>query len=98
MQEYATTCKSSDLGLPWEVHNKCKRQFENSDLIRIFKFVMGLLKDVTGIEAPFEPATAQFIKSLLQIAEQAMIWSYNNLIDILANLTCKTRYSFPSIF
>ncbi|XP_045460234.1 exportin-4-like isoform X2 [Harmonia axyridis] len=80
MQEYATTCKSSDLGLPWEVHNKCKKQFENTDLIRIFKFVMGLLKDVTGIDTPFEPITAHFIKSLLQIAEQVMIWSYSSVI------------------
>jgi hypothetical protein len=28
LQEYATTVKSSDVGLPWEVHFKAKKQFE----------------------------------------------------------------------
>ena len=37
MQEYATTVKSSDVGLPWEVHFKAKKQFESTDLQNIFK-------------------------------------------------------------
>lgn len=28
MQEYATTVKSSDVGLTWETHFKAKKQFE----------------------------------------------------------------------
>lgn len=95
MQEYATTSKSSDIGLPWEVHNKCKQQFEITDLIGIFKFVMGLLKDVTGIETPFQPATEKFILCLMRITEQVLVWCFNNYIDILVPIRpFTTRYSF----
>ena len=40
IQEYATTVKSADVGLPWEVHFRAKRQFELTDLKVIFQFCL----------------------------------------------------------
>jgi hypothetical protein len=40
MQEYATTVKSADVGLAWEVHFRAKRQFELTDLKVIFQFCL----------------------------------------------------------
>ena len=39
-QEYATTVKSADVGLAWEVHFRAKRQFELTDLKVIFQFCL----------------------------------------------------------
>ena len=47
MQEYATTVKSSDVGLPWETHFKAKKQFELTDLISIFQFCLQALKELS---------------------------------------------------
>ena len=40
LQEYATTVKSADVGLAWEVHFRAKRQFELTDLKVIFQFCL----------------------------------------------------------
>ena len=44
MAEYATTVKSSDVGLAWEIHFKAKKQFELTDLKSIFQFCVQALK------------------------------------------------------
>ena len=44
MAEYATTVKSSDVGLAWEIHFKAKKQFELTDLKSIFTFCVQALK------------------------------------------------------
>ena len=47
MAEYATTVKSSDVGLAWEIHFKAKKQFELTDLKSIFEFCVQALKELT---------------------------------------------------
>ena len=44
MAEYATTVKSSDVGLAWEIHFKAKKQFELTDLKSIFQFCVQALQ------------------------------------------------------
>nr|XP_046471552.1 exportin-4-like isoform X1 [Neodiprion pinetum] len=74
MQEYATTVKSSDVGLAWEVHFKAKKQFEISDLKRIFKFCFGALGELTKEE--IQEALLPLIKHLLSIIEGVLVWGY----------------------
>ncbi|XP_046738110.1 exportin-4-like isoform X2 [Diprion similis] len=74
MQEYATTVKSSDVGLAWEVHFKAKKQFEISDLKRIFKFCFGALGELTKSE--IQEALLPLIKHLLSITEGVLVWGY----------------------
>ena len=49
MAEYATTVKSSDVGLAWEIHFKAKKQFELTDLKSIFQFCVQALKGELSI-------------------------------------------------
>ena len=49
MAEYATTVKSSDVGLAWEIHFKAKKQFELTDLKSIFQFCVQALKGELNI-------------------------------------------------
>ena len=57
MAEYATTVKSSDVGLAWEIHFKAKKQFELTDLKSIFTFCVQALKG----ELPFRLPISSFL-------------------------------------
>ncbi|KAJ8985759.1 hypothetical protein NQ317_014412 [Molorchus minor] len=59
MQEYATTVKSTDVGLPWEIHFKAKKQFESTDLKRIFQFCVYLLSEVVKSDPPYSDTMTQ---------------------------------------
>jgi hypothetical protein len=73
MQEYATTVKSSDVGLPWEVHFKVKKQFELSDLQNIFKFSVSALKELAAqMVLPLDGDLENLIRRLVIIAESVL--------------------------
>ena len=74
MQEYATTVKSSDVGLTWETHFKAKKQFEVTDLKKIFKFCVGALGELT--KGDIHEATLPLIKHLLSISENVLVWGF----------------------
>lgn len=74
MQEYATTCKSSDVGLPWEVHFKAKKLFEATDLPRIFRFCVRVLKEVLQGDPPFPADVSTLIKHILALSETVLTW------------------------
>ncbi|KAF7282013.1 hypothetical protein GWI33_003674 [Rhynchophorus ferrugineus] len=76
MQEYANTVKSTDVGLPWEVHFKAKKQFEATDLKRIFKFCVYLLSEVVKNDPPYNDIMSQLTRHLLQITERVLTWGY----------------------
>ncbi|XP_050303782.1 exportin-4-like [Anthonomus grandis grandis] len=76
MQEYASTVKSTDVGLPWEVHFKAKKQFESSDLKRIFQFCVYLLSEVVKNDPPYNEVMVQLTRHLLQITERVLTWGY----------------------
>ncbi|CAD6221300.1 GSCOCG00005136001-RA-CDS [Cotesia congregata] len=93
MQEYATTAKSSEVGLTWDLHFKAKQQFEITDLKRIFKFVTTALSELTKDSVPME--TLPLIKHLLSIAEAALTWGYSlapeifgSFMEQVTRLTC----------
>nr|CAH7738942.1 unnamed protein product [Callosobruchus chinensis] len=76
MQEYATTVKSTDVGLPWEVHFKAKKQFEATDLKRIFQFTIYLLTEVGKSDVPFADNMVVLVGHLLKILEAVLTWGY----------------------
>ncbi|XP_014203920.1 exportin-4-like [Copidosoma floridanum] len=74
IQEYATTVKSSDVGLTWEVHFRAKKQFEVTSLKRIFKFCVHALGELTKAEIP--ETILPLIKHLLSICESVLTWGF----------------------
>uniref|UniRef100_A0A1Y1LNF7 Exportin-4 n=1 Tax=Photinus pyralis TaxID=7054 RepID=A0A1Y1LNF7_PHOPY len=75
MQEYASTIKSTDVGLPWEVHFKAKKQFEVTDLRKIFKFCVQLLSEIIKNEA-FDENSIKLMEHLLLITAAALTWGF----------------------
>ena len=76
LQEYATTVKSADVGLAWEVHFRAKRQFELTDLKVIFQFCLQALKELCPIlsNAPFAPELTNLVVRLTTLAETVLTW------------------------
>ncbi|KAJ8920418.1 hypothetical protein NQ315_005284 [Exocentrus adspersus] len=72
MQEYASTVKSTDVGLPWEVHFKAKKQFEATDLKRIFQFCIYLLSEAVKTDPPYSESMLQLTGYLLKITENVL--------------------------
>lgn len=87
MYEYATTVKSTDVGLPWEVHFKAKKQFEATDLKRIFQFCVYLLSEINKTDTPFSESMTQLIGHILKITETVLTWGYVSGIHILLSIT-----------
>lgn len=75
MQEYATTIKSSDVGLTWEVHFKAKKQFEVTSLKKIFKFCVEVLMEIIKTDHIPEQMLP-LVKHLLSICEGVLVWGY----------------------
>lgn len=78
LQEHATTVKSSDMGLTWEVHLKLKKQFEASDLQAIFKFCVQALRDLCDNLTPANLPTdvGNLILRLVMISETILSWTF----------------------
>lgn len=74
LQEYATTAKSSNLCLTWEVHFREKKQFEVSDMKKIFKFCIEVLNEL--VKKDFEESTLPLVKHLLSIVESVLVWGF----------------------
>ena len=49
LQEYATTVRSSDVGLAWEVHFSAKKQFEVQRAIFLTKSVIKCFWTITSL-------------------------------------------------
>ncbi len=80
MQEYSSSVKSSDVGLRWEIHFRVKRQFEGTDLKRIFHFVVTILRSFVGgdgvEEKPLNRESCLLLSRLLAIAESVLSWFF----------------------
>lgn len=76
MQEYATTVKSTDVGLPWEVHFKAKKLFETTDLGRIFQFCVRVISEIIKSDPPYPENTNVVLKHLLDILEKILTWGF----------------------
>lgn len=94
MREYASTIKSTDVGLPWEVHFKAKKQFEATDLRRIFKFCIQLLSELVNIDPPQPANIIALLENLLTITEGVLTWGFISPIHILFTATLKAESTF----
>ena len=81
MLEYATTVKSSDVGLPWEVHFKAKKQFELTDLKAIFEFCVQALRELGPqiSSPPLEPQLNNLVLRLTTLVESVLSWTFINV-------------------
>ncbi|XP_021933085.1 exportin-4-like, partial [Zootermopsis nevadensis] len=93
MQEYATTVKSSDVGLTWETHFKAKKQFEVTDLKRIFQFCVQALGELSKLVPPYSDEVLALLKHLLSIAEGVLSWGF-----ISANLPKRLIGVFETVY
>lgn len=80
MQEYATTVKSTDVGLPWEQHFKAKKQFEGTELKRIFKFCIEVLSEIVKNDTPYPPNIVSLLNYLLSIVEDILSWGFISML------------------
>ena len=76
MQEYASTVKSSDVGLRWEIHFRVKRQFEATDLKRIFQFMIRALNAFGEDTVMPSRESCVLLSRLLAIAENILSWFF----------------------
>ena len=80
MQEYATTVKSSDVGLPWEVHFKVKKQFEQTDLQNIFRFSVAALRELAAnMVLPLNDEMRNLVRRLTVISATVLSWTFINV-------------------
>ena len=77
MQEYATTVKSSDVGLAWEIHFALKKKFEATDMRSIFKFSVAALKELSAqINHPLPTEMEYLVRRLVIISETVLSWTF----------------------
>eukprot|EP00094_Tigriopus_californicus_P000138 TCALIF_00134-PA protein Name:"Similar to xpo4 Exportin-4 (Xenopus laevis)" AED:0.05 eAED:0.05 QI:354/0.88/0.9/1/1/1/10/107/1127 len=80
MQEYATTVKSSDVGLAWEIHFRVKKQFELTDLKSIFQFCIQALQELSNrVQQPIEPDLNNLLLRLISLTESVLSWNFINV-------------------
>ncbi|XP_018907814.2 exportin-4 isoform X3 [Bemisia tabaci] len=78
IQEYSTTIKSSDVGFTWEMHITAKKEFESSDLPKIFQFCLRALNELTSVKSPFPAQVNTVAKHLLSISESVLQWNFTD--------------------
>ena len=76
MQEYSSSVKSSDVGLRWEIHFRVKRQFEGTDLKRIFHFIVQALRTFGSDDRQLNRESCHLLSRLLAIAESILSWFF----------------------
>ncbi|KAJ1532209.1 hypothetical protein ONE63_000829 [Megalurothrips usitatus] len=94
MQEHAITVKSADIGLRYEEHYKVKKNFESTDLKRIFEFCVRAITELIKAEKPFNATVCILLKQLLSILENVLTWQFTTrrpLFKSLAGLV-EVRY------
>ncbi len=75
--------KSSDVGLPWEVHFKAKKQFELTDLKSIFEFCVRALRElcdrIMTSPPPLPPELNNLVLRMTTLAESVLSWTFINV-------------------
>uniref|UniRef100_F6WCM9 Exportin-4 n=1 Tax=Ciona intestinalis TaxID=7719 RepID=F6WCM9_CIOIN len=74
--EFSASDKSSNVGLSWEQHAKCKAQFEKSDLPQIFQLTIQVLHQ-TSTSPNLQTSMCEKFYS---IAEQILSWKFSPTI------------------
>lgn len=73
--EFASSSRSSSVGLPYEFHFRCKRTFEASDLKDMLRITTQLLAPYCSAEGQAAvPQDIGLIVVYLRLAEQILQW------------------------
>nr|CAB3267795.1 exportin-4-like [Phallusia mammillata] len=78
--EFSSSDKSSNVGITWEQHAKCKREFEANDLQQIFHLVVQVLRHIESSAAAkggLHGAEANLCEKFFTIAEQILNWQFS---------------------
>ncbi|ELU09303.1 hypothetical protein CAPTEDRAFT_151878 [Capitella teleta] len=74
LNEYSSSSRASDVGLPWELHCKCKTAFETEELQQVLSFCLQVLGELEEQQKSRE-VTAVFNR-VLAIIEQVLTWDF----------------------
>ncbi|XP_039270584.2 exportin-4-like [Styela clava] len=74
--EFSITNKSSDMGMTWQQHLKCKKSFEDFDLKTIFSLLLEVLQHINGAENISSNETINLCHKFLIISEQILSWTF----------------------
>ena len=79
LTEYSTTTKSTNFGRSLDFHIKCKKSFEEKDLLHIFMLTVQILQKYMNINISSlsRPELATFVR-FLSLAEQILHWEFSN--------------------
>lgn len=76
MQEYVNTVKSDDTGLTFYEHFKAKKNFENSDLKKVFVMILDSMKELLKVYENTNSMHLHLMKQFLNIMELILTWSF----------------------
>lgn len=77
LNEFASSTRASDVGLPWEAHLRAKKMFESIHLPRIFEFCLHGLTQASRIQQPIPTDALYLIRKFLSLAEQILSWNFH---------------------
>ncbi|XP_020623322.1 exportin-4-like [Orbicella faveolata] len=79
LNEFAFLTRSSDIGLSWEFHVRCKKAFEVQVLQQIFMLVVQTLQQSLLTELSLlSPEDISALVRLLSLAEQILNWDFSH--------------------
>ncbi|CAG0917966.1 unnamed protein product [Notodromas monacha] len=76
LQEFAVMTKSSDIGLPFATHFSAKKDFEQQDLLEMFRFTLKMLTELERMPHPYSEHQESLYDSCLQSAESILTWTF----------------------
>ncbi|XP_078617915.1 exportin-4-like [Branchiostoma floridae x Branchiostoma japonicum] len=78
LTEYGGNGKGTDFGLSWEFHLRCKKVFEDKELLTVFMVLLEALQQLAGLDSvPADWETLALIAKLLALAEQILTWRFS---------------------
>ncbi|XP_071955681.1 exportin-4-like [Antedon mediterranea] len=79
LNEFSSSARASDMGLNWEFHTTCKRNFEVNDLKQIFMLAVQLLHQHSNSPELHNPQRKAVVSRYLNVCEQILCWDFSNI-------------------
>ncbi|XP_033118145.1 exportin-4-like [Anneissia japonica] len=90
LNEFSSSARASDMGLNWEFHTTCKRNFETNDLKQIFMLAVQLLHQYSSLPDQQNPERKAVFSRFLNISEQILCWDFSNIRPARRNMIVST--------
>ncbi|RWS15054.1 Exportin-4-like protein [Dinothrombium tinctorium] len=92
LNEYSSSTRASDFGLPWIKHLETKKKFENNHLKHIFSSTLQALHNIIQPEISSDllkmPESINLLQKLIQIIETVLTWNFD-FITIISSQYAK---------